>query len=169
MFQIFKIVKVMVGSGRDVQWCVLNCYLWLPETESFPFSGWTALRVAFFIQYLSRVCSLTIIFCCWYTTETAGSSYVYCGMADKIAMILTMWVLYSYLLEKTDFKNWNGGVFLSVFYQQTSSEGIPKCWVKKSTSGTFISILYMKKLYILIAPRSTKHSFWFITNFLCFL
>ena len=89
MFQIFKIVKVMVGSGRDVQWCVLNCYLWLPETESFPFSGWTALRVAFFVQYLSRVYSLTIIFCCWYTTETAGISYVYCGMADKIAMILT--------------------------------------------------------------------------------
>ena len=111
MFQIFKIVKVMVGSGRDVQWCVLNCYLWLPETESFLFSGWTALRVAFFVQYLSRVCSLTIIFCCWYTTETAGSSYIYCGMADKIAMILTKWVLYSYLLEKTDFKNWNGGFF----------------------------------------------------------
>lgn len=115
MFQIFKIVKVMVGSGRDVQWCVLNCYLWLPETESFPFSGWTALRVAFFVQYLSRVCSLTIIFCCWYTTETAGSSYVYCGMADKIAMILTMWVLYSYLLEKTDFKNWNGGFFFNQY------------------------------------------------------
>lgn len=111
MFQIFKIVKVMVGSGRDVQWCVLNCYLWLPETESFPFSGWTALRVAFFVQYLSRVCSLTIIFCCWYTTETAGSSYVYCGMADKIAMILTMWVLYSYLLEKTDFKKLKWWVF----------------------------------------------------------
>ena len=115
MFQIFKIVKVMVGSGRDVQWCVLNCYLWLPETESFPFSGWTALRVAFFVQYLSRVCSLTIIFCCWYTTETAGSSYVYCGMADKIAMILTMWVLYSYLLEKTDLKNWDGGVFFNQY------------------------------------------------------
>ena len=115
MFQIFKIVKVMVGSGRDVQWCVLNCYLWLPETESFPFSGWTALRVAFFVQYLSRVCSLTIIFCCWYTTETAGSSYVYCGMADKIAMILTMWVLYSYLLEKTDLKNWDGGFFFNQY------------------------------------------------------
>lgn len=123
MFQIFKIVKVMVGSGRDVQWCVLNCYLWLPETESFPFSGWTALRVAFFVQYLSRVCSLTIIFCCWYTTETAGSSYVYYGMADKIAMILTMWVLYSYLLEKTDFKNWNGGVF---FYQYSISKLLQK-------------------------------------------
>lgn len=115
MFQIFKIVKVMVGSGRDVQWCVLNCYLWLPETESFPFSGWTALRVAFFVQYLSKVCSLTIIFCCWYTTETAGSSYVYCGMADKIAMILTMWVFYSNLLEKTDFKNWNGGFFCNQY------------------------------------------------------
>lgn len=115
MFQIFKIVKVMVGSGRDVQWCVLNCYLWLPETESFPFSGWTALRVAFFVQYLSRVCSLTIIFCCWYTTETAGSSYVYCGIADKIAMILTMWVLYSYLLEKTDLKNWDGGFFFNQY------------------------------------------------------
>lgn len=115
MFQIFKIVKVMVGSGRDVQWCVLNCYLWLPETERFPFSGWTALRVAFFVQYLSRVCSLTIIFCCWYTTETAVSSYVYCGMADKIAMILTMWVLYSYLLEKTDLKNWDGGFFFNQY------------------------------------------------------
>ena len=72
-----------------------------------------------FIQYLSRVCSLTTIFCCWYTTETAGSSYVYCGMADKIAMIFTMWVLYSYLLEKTDFKNWNGGFF---FYQYSISK-----------------------------------------------
>lgn len=122
MFQIFKIVKVMVGSGRDVQWCVLNCYLWLPETESFLFSGWTALRVAFFVQYLSRVCSLTIIFCCWYTTETAGSSYIYSGMADKIAMILTMWVLYSYLLEKTDFKSWNGGFF----YQYSISKLLQK-------------------------------------------
>ena len=123
MFQIFKIVKVMVGSGRDVQWCVLNCYLWLPETESFPFSGWTALRVAFFVQYLSRVCSLTIIFCCWYTTETAGSSYVYCGMADKIAMILTMWVLYSYLLEKTDFKKLKWWFF---FYQYSISKLLQK-------------------------------------------
>ena len=115
MFQIFKIAKVMVGSDKDVQWCVLNCYLWLPETESFPFSRWTALRLAFFVQYLSRVCSLTIIFCYWHTTETAGSSYVYCGMADKIAMILTMWVLYSYLLEKTDLKNWDGGFFFNQY------------------------------------------------------
>lgn len=33
-------------------------------------------------------------------------------MADKIAMILTMWVFYSNLLEKTDLKNWDGGFFL---------------------------------------------------------
>lgn len=120
MFQIFKIVKVMVGSGRDVQWCVLNCYLWLPETESFPFSGWTALRVAFFVQYLSRVCFLTIIFCCWYTTETAGSSYIYCGMADKIAMILTMWVLYPYLLEISKIE------MVGFFYQYSISKLLQK-------------------------------------------
>lgn len=114
MFQIFKIVKVMVGSSRDVQWCVLNCYLWLPETESFPFSGWTALRVAFFVQYLSRVCFLTIIFCCWYTTETAGSSYVYYGMADKIAMILTMGFIFLPLGENWFQKLKWWGFFISI-------------------------------------------------------